>query len=115
MTEEKNDQKSAIDPFSQMFEYYDMMSKSWSKVMSDSFASKNVAETMGEQIEGNLEAFSLMRRQFTDIFEQYMQQMNFPTRKELVALSQKLTKIEMDLDDLHDKIDDLLDLMKDKS
>ena len=114
MAEEEINGKSDIDPFAQMFEYYDMMSKSWSKVMSDSIASKNFAESMGEQIEGSLDAFSLMRRQFTDVFEQYMQQMNFPTRNELVNLSQRLTKIEMDLDDLHSKIDELLDLTKEK-
>jgi hypothetical protein len=110
--EDKKTTQAQMDAFQQMFQFYDAMSKSWAKTLSETVASKPFAESMGEQVESSLEAFSLMRRQYGDMFEQYLQQMNFPTRKEMVGLSERLTKIEMDLDDLHAKLDDILDLLK---
>ncbi len=50
-----------------------------------------------------------MRRQFTDLFEQYLQQMNLPTRKEIVNMAERLTRMEMAMDDLDAKLDKVLD------
>jgi polyhydroxyalkanoate synthesis regulator phasin len=44
--------------------------------------------------------------------EQYLQQMSLPTRKEVVSLAERLTKIEMRLDDLDAKLDEVLDHLK---
>ena len=116
MSEEHNrpnqsSNKSEIDPFTQMFKYYEMLSSSWAKVMSDSFANKTFAESMGEQIEGSLDAFSLIRRQYSDFVEQYLAQLNIPTHKDITNLAERLTKMEMDIDDLNDKIDQVLDIL----
>jgi len=111
MSDEKTENPD-IDPFAQMIQFYDTMSKSWASAMSDAVASKSFAESMSEQMEGNLEAMSLMRRQFGDFMEQYMQQMNLPTRKEVITMSERLTKLEMALDDLDAKMDEILDILK---
>ena len=105
-------EKPDVDPFAQMIQFYDSMSKSWASAMSDAVASKSFAESMSEQMEGNLEAMSLMRKQFGDSMEQYLQQMNLPTRKEVITLSERLTKLEMTLDDLDAKLDEILDALK---
>jgi polyhydroxyalkanoate synthesis regulator phasin len=111
MSDEKNE-KSEIDPFAQMIQFYDSMSKSWSTAMSDAVASKSFAESMSEQMEGNLEAMSLMRKQIGEYMEQYLQQMNLPTRKEVITVAERLTKLEMAMDDLDAKMDEILDLLK---
>lgn len=110
MSDEKPE-KPDIDPFAQMIRFYDSMSKSWASAMSDAVASKSFAESMSEQMESNLEAMSLLRRQFGDYMEQYLQQMNLPTRKEVITLSERLTKLEMTLDDLDSKLDEILDAL----
>lgn len=110
MSDEKPE-KPDIDPFAQMIQFYDSMSKSWASAMSDAVASKSFAESMSEQMESNLEAMSLLRRQFGDYMEQYLQQMNLPTRKEVITLSERLTKLEMTLDDLDSKLDEILDAL----
>ena len=114
MSEEKPEksEKPEIDPFAQMIQFYDSMGKSWASAMSDAVASKSFADSMSEQMESNLEAMSLMRKQFGDFMEQYLQQMNLPTRKEVISLSERLTKLEMRLDDLDAKLDEILDVLK---
>jgi len=111
MSEEKPE-KPDIDPFAQMIQFYDSVSKSWASSMSDAVASKSFAESMSEQMEGNLEAMSLMRKQFGEFMEQYLQQMNLPTRKEVITMSERLTKLEMAMDDLDAKLDEILDTLK---
>lgn len=104
--------KPAGDPFAPLIEFYDNWTKSWSGAMSEMVASKTFADSMSQQVESNLEALALVRRQVDGIMEQYLQQMNLPTRKEVIGLAERLTKIEMSLDDLDAKVDEMLDLLK---
>ena len=103
------------DPFAQMIQFYDTFSKSWSNVMSDAVASKGFAEAMGQQIESGMDAMTLWRRQMGDIFEQYLQQMSLPTRSQVIGLAERMTNLEIALDDLNAKVDELLDQMKSSS
>ena len=80
--------------------------------MSDTIASKSFAESMGNQMESNLEAMKLMREQIDGWMERYLQQMNLPTRNEMVHLAERLTKLEMRLDDMDDKLDEVLDAVR---
>jgi hypothetical protein len=109
---DEGSKKNTVDPIGQMIQFYDAMSKSWAKAMSDAVSSEGFAESVGEQLEGSLEAMTLMRRQFTDLFEQYLQQMNLPTRKEIVNIAERLTRMEMAMDDLDAKLDEILDRLE---
>lgn len=113
----KNDEKPEIkkpemDPFAQMFQMYDTFAKSWSNVMSEAVASKSFAESMGKQMESSLDTMTLMRRQMGDFMEQYLQQISLPTRKEVISIAKRLTHLEMAMDDLDAKMDEVLDLLK---
>jgi SMC interacting uncharacterized protein involved in chromosome segregation len=107
----ENNERPSVDPFSQMFQFYDQFYKSWGNVMSEAVANKRFAESMGEQMESSLEAMSVMRAQFSDMMEQYLQQINLPTHKEMSQLAERITKIEMGMDDLDAKLDEVLDLL----
>src|SRR3990172_1190953 len=61
MSEEEKSERPASDPFAQMIQFYDAMSKSWAKAMSDAVSSESFARSMGEQMEGSLEIAALMR------------------------------------------------------
>jgi uncharacterized damage-inducible protein DinB len=111
MSEEEAN-RQAVDPLGQMIEFYDAWTKSWAKAMSEVVANKSFAETMGEQVETNLEALSVMRSQVDEAMQQYLEQMNLPSRKEVVGLAERLTRIEMALDDVDAKLDDVLDRVK---
>ena len=109
MSEEKS---SEIDPFAQMIQFYDNMSKSWAKAMTDTVTSESFAKSMAEQMESGMEVFSQMRRQMGDVMEKYLEQMNLPTRKEVVNVAERLTRLEMAIDDLDAKLDQVLDKLK---
>jgi polyhydroxyalkanoic acid synthase PhaR subunit len=111
MSEEES-KRQVMDPFGQMVEFYDTWTKSWAKAMTEVVANKSFAETMGEQIEANLEAMSVMRSQLDEVMQQYLEQMNLPSRREVVTLAERLTRIEMALDDVDAKLDDVLDRLK---
>ncbi len=106
--------KSQTDPFASMIQFYDTWSKSWTQAMSEAVSSKSVAEAMGKQMETSMETLALARKQVNEVMEQYLQQMSLPTRTEVVGLAERLTSVEMKLDDLDAKLDDVLDLLKKK-
>lgn len=100
------------DPFANMIQFYENWSKTWAQAMSDTASSKTFAETMGKQMETNMETLALARKQFNEIMEQALQQMSLPTRAEVTSLAERLTRVEMKLDDLDAKMDEMLDLLK---
>jgi hypothetical protein len=102
----------AADPLAQMLQFYDAFAKSWASVMSQTVASPRFAETMGKQVESSLDAVALMRRQVGEVIEQSLQQMSLPTRKEVAGIAERLTRLEMAVDDLNAKLDEALDLLK---
>jgi hypothetical protein len=67
---------------------------------------------MAQQLESSLSTAQLMRRQMGELMEQSMQQMSMPTRKEIVSIAERMSSIEMRLDDMEAKVDEVLDLLK---
>ena len=100
------------DPFSQMLQFYDDWTKTWSGAASEMASSKSFADSMARQLESSLSTAQLMRRQMGELVEQSMQQMSLPTRKDVHSLAERLTHVEMRLDDLEAKLDEALDLLK---
>jgi len=100
------------DPFSQMLQFYDDWTKTWAGAASEMASSKTFADSMAQQLEASLSATQLMRRQMGELMEQSMQQMSLPTRREILGIAERMTNIEMRLDDMEAKIDQLLDLLK---
>lgn len=105
-------EKRGSDPTAPWMEFFDTWTKAWADTMSETVASKSFAESMGQQMESSLDALTLVRRQVSELMEQYLQQMNLPTRGEVLSLAERLTRIEMRVDDLDAKADEILDLLK---
>ncbi len=111
MSEKDRAESQHFDPFAPIIQFSDMMMKSWSDVLSKTVASESFAQSMGQQMEGFMEATKLMRQQMKVSIEQYSQQMNLPTRQQIVNLAERLTSVEMRLDDVEAKLDECLDLL----
>lgn len=109
----ENDEKQQSDPFAQMVQFYDDWTKTWASAMSGTASSKGFADTVAQQMESSLSSVGLVRRQMADLMEQSLQQMSLPTRKDLTNLAQRMTAVEMRLDDIEAKLDEVLDLLKD--
>jgi uncharacterized protein Yka (UPF0111/DUF47 family) len=111
MSDQKRDDPG-FDPFGPYIQFTDSWVKSWSDVLSKTVASPEVAETMGQQLEVMLEAGKLMRQQTRLLMEQVMDQTNLPSRDQVVSLAERLTHVEMRVDDIEAKVDESLDLLK---
>lgn len=108
---DKTENESA-DPFAQMLSFWDDWTKTWSGAMSQVTGSKAFADTLAQQMQTTLTSAGLARKQAGEAMEQYLQQMNMPTRKEVLGLAQRLAAIEMRLDDLDAKLDQVLDAVR---
>jgi uncharacterized protein Yka (UPF0111/DUF47 family) len=108
----ESDEKQVSDPFSQMVQFYDDWTKTWSAAAGEMVASKSFADSMAQQLESTLNTTQLMRKQVGELMEQSLQQMGLPTRKEIVGIAQRLTNMEMRMDDMEAKLDQMLDLLK---
>jgi len=114
MSDKAEKQEEQADPFSQMLQFYDDWTKTWAGAASEMVSSKGFADSMAQQLESSLSAAQLMRSQMSQVMEQSLQQMNLPTRKELLNLAERLTNVEMRLDDMEAKLDEVLALLKAK-
>jgi len=106
---EEDPKKTQADPMASMMQFYEQWTKTWADSMSETVANPRFAETMAKQTEGSLEFWSVVRRQVGAAMEQYLQQMSLPTHGEVVSLAERMTTIEMRLDDLDAKLDEVLD------
>jgi len=111
---ERDEQPQASDPFAQVVQFYDDWTKTWAGAASEMVSSKSFADSMAQQLESTLSMTQLMRRQMGEIMEQSLQQMSLPTRKQVVSLAERMTHMEMRLDDMEAKLDQALDLLKAK-
>jgi uncharacterized protein Yka (UPF0111/DUF47 family) len=110
---EKQD-KPEGDPFSQMLQFYDDWTKTWSGAASSMVSSKGFADSVAQQLETSLSAAQLMRRQVSELMEQSLAQMSLPTRKDILAIAERLTGMEMRLDDMEAGLHEILNLLKEK-
>ena len=111
---EEDPKKTQADPMASMMQFYEQWTQTWAKSMSETVANPRVAEMMAQQTEGSLEFWAMVRRQVGEAMEQYLQQMSLPTQSEVVSLAERLTTIEMRLDDMDEKLDEILDQLTEK-
>lgn len=109
---EEEPKKPEFDPFAPWKQAQETGMKSWAKMMSEAVASEDFAQTMGQYLDGYLQASAPMRHQIEAAMEKYLQQMNMPSRNEVASLGERLTHLEMRLDDLEAKVDEGLDRLK---
>ncbi len=83
----------------------------WTKAMNDVVASEDFAQNMGRYLETYLAA-ALPQQQLMKQVDQYLQQMNLPSRPDLLSVAERLTHLEMRVDDLDTKLDEVLDRLQ---
>lgn len=84
----------------------------WAKTMSETITGEDFARAVGQSLDSYLDATAPLREQVEKVVEQYLQQMKLPTRDEVVTLAERLTRLEMRIDDLDAKMDEGLDRLK---
>ncbi len=107
-----SDETPKFDPFAPWKQFQGPMMEAWSKAMSEAVASDDFARSMGETLNSYLETSAPLQKQFESAMEKYLQGMQLPTRAEFLAFSERLTGLEMRLDDMEAKLDKILGLLE---
>ncbi|OGO42123.1 MAG: hypothetical protein A2Z04_02540 [Chloroflexi bacterium RBG_16_57_9] len=111
MSEKKSEEKPEFDPFAPWRSFRDSSLESWSKVMAEAVGTEAFAESLGKMLNSYLETSAPMQKIVEQYMEAYLKQMNMPSRSEVISIAERLTHLELRLDDLDAKVDQILELM----
>ena len=100
------------DPFELWRGMRDAGMDAWAKMMTQTVNTEAYAQATGAMLEAYLAASAPAREAFAAGMAAALQQMNFPTRADVLGLAERLTNIEMRLDDLDAKLDAALQRMR---
>ena len=109
---DQNKDQADFDPLAMWKERQTASLNTWSKIMSETVSSEDFAQSMGQSLDDYLETTTPVRQQVEKAIEQYLQQMNMPSRQEVISIAERLTQLELRIDDMDAKMDDMLDLLK---
>lgn len=105
---QKNDGFDPTDPIGTWRAIRDANLEAWAKGMSTFTNTETFAKAIGMQLDTMLAASAPYQKIVQQYMETYLAQANMPSRNEVVSLAQRLTNIEMRLDDLQAELDDVL-------
>jgi hypothetical protein len=80
----------------------------WSKMMIDLVNTDAYAEATGAALNACLTTSGPLRKVVEDTMAKTLEQLNLPSRDDVTRLAERLTNIEMRLDDLDAKLDESL-------
>ena len=101
-----------VDPMAAFREVRDTYLNAWSKTMVDSVNTEAYAKASGQVLDAYLSVSSPFREIMEKTMLQALQQLNMPSRADVISLAERLTNVEMKLDDMDAKLDKLTDLRK---
>lgn len=102
---QKPDERNPFDPFDTWRGMRDAGMESWSKMMIQMVNSEAYAQATGALLDAYLTTSAPFRKALESTMTQVLTQLNMPTRSDVIGIAERLTNIEMRLDDLEAKFD----------
>ena len=96
-----------FDPLEAWRNMRDATLDAWSKTMIQAVNTEAYASATGAMLEASLSASAPFREALQKSMMQTLQMLNLPTRADFESLAQRMTNIEMRLDDIDAKLDSL--------
>src|SRR6266536_1645630 len=97
-----------LDPFKTLNIMRDASLESWSKMMIDLVNSEAYSQATSQWLDSYLTLSQPFQRVIETTMTQVLAGLNMPTRAEVTSLAERMTNIEIRLDDLDAKLDDIL-------
>ncbi len=113
MPEPSTDGISLLDPFGFWKTARDANLEAWSKLMIDIVNSDEYAQATGVALEQTLATSQPVRDAIEKVMTQTLGMLNMPSRAEVVSLAERLTNVEMRLDDMDFKLNAIRDTIVD--
>jgi polyhydroxyalkanoic acid synthase PhaR subunit len=96
---------NVFDPFEAWRKMQEVNMDAWSKAMVQAVNTESYAKATGALLDAYLTASNPFREALEKTMRQALQQLSMPTRDDFVSLAERLTNIELRLDDMDAKLD----------
>ncbi len=107
MTQTKENNKfDPFDPTGMLKQMRDSNMETWSKMMVEFVNTDAYAESTGAMLDAWLTSSGPLRKMMESNLTQALAQLNLPSRDDITRIAERLTNIEMRLDDLDAKLDE---------
>jgi hypothetical protein len=106
---ENTETPNIFDPFGVMKQMRDTSMENWAKTMAEFVNSDSFTATQAEMLNAWLATSTPFRKLLEETLRQSMKALQLPTGDDIVRLAERLTNIEMRLDDMDDKLDQCLE------
>ena len=103
---DSNNTDKPFDPFEAWRDVRNNSLDAWSKMMIQAVNSEDYAKSSGAMLDAYLTASIPFNEMLKKAMTQALQQANMPTRADVISLAERLTQVEMHLDDLDAKLDE---------
>jgi len=100
---------AAFDPFEAWRGMRDAGMDVWAKAMIDAVNSEAYARASGAMLDAYLTSSAPFREMLEKTMMRALEQLSMPSRADLVSIAERLTNVEMRLDDMDAKLDRLLE------
>ena len=112
MGDERAPNGKDVDPMAAFREMRDSYLDTWSKSMVDAVNTEAYAKATGVMLDTYLTASAPFREALEKSMVQALQQLSMPSRADFLSLAERLTNVEMKLDDIDAKLDQVETLLK---
>jgi hypothetical protein len=102
------EKEKEFDPMGAIRDVRDIYLDAWSKTMVDAVNTEAYAKATGTMLDTYLTASSPFREALEKTMLQALQQLSMPSRADFVSLAERFTNIEMKLDDIDAKLDQII-------
>ena len=96
-----------LDPLEAWRNMRDATLDAWSKAMIEAVNTEAYASATGAMLDASLSASAPFREALQKSMVQTLQMLNLPSRVDFESLAERMTHLEMRLDDIDAKLDDL--------
>ncbi|MCA9219024.1 MAG: hypothetical protein KDA71_01785 [Planctomycetales bacterium] len=97
-----------FDPTGMVKTMRDASLDAWAKAMTEMVNTDAFAEAQGASLDAWLSSSAPLRKAMENALAQSMAQVNLPSRDDISRLAERLTNIEMRLDDMDAKLDEAI-------
>lgn len=104
---QRPDDQNPLDPFGMMRAMRDANMEAWSKAMQQFVNSDQYSQATSAMLDAYLTSSAPFRQLIERSMTEALTQLNMPTRGDVTGIAERLTNIEMRLDDLEAHLDTL--------
>lgn len=105
----KNDESvNVFDPTGMFRSMRDASMDHWAKMMSQVVNSEAYSQAQGEMLDAWLRSSAPFQKAMQDAMKDSLARLELPSRDDVARLAERFTNVEMRLDDIEAKLDELL-------